>query len=138
VVAPEDAAQRAALRRVAGERPAEWTRTRPPREVMETLQAAGVPAGMMMRPADHERDPHLCARGIHRDIEQPGLGRVRLEDGPFRSRTMPPVRVGPAPQHGEHTREICATLLGLSEPEIAALLARGVLEVPETTEALAA
>src|SRR4051812_14890170 len=138
VIAPGDDAQRAALRRIAGEHPAEWTRTRPPREVMATLQAAGVPAGMMMRPDDHDRDPHLRARGIHREIDQPGLGRVRLEDGPFRSRTLPPVRIGPAPQHGEHTREICATLLGLSESEIAALLARGVLEVPATTEALAA
>ena len=138
VIAPVDDAQRAALRRIAGEHPAEWTRTRAPRDVMATLQAAGVPAGMMMRPDDHERDPHLRARGIHREIDQPGLGRVRLEAGPFRSRTLPPVRIGPAPRHGEHTREICATLLGLSEPEIAALLARGVLEVPETTEALAA
>jgi crotonobetainyl-CoA:carnitine CoA-transferase CaiB-like acyl-CoA transferase len=138
VIAPADEGQRSALRRVAGERPAEWTRTRPPREVMETLQAAGVPAGMMMRPDDHEQDPHLGARGVHRDVHQPGLGRVRLEDGPFRSRTLPPVRLGPAPQHGEHTREICATLLGLSEPEIEALLARGVLEGPTTTGALAA
>ena len=63
---------------------------------------------------------------------------MRLENGPFRSRTLPPVRLGPAPQHGEHTREICATLLGLSEPEIEALLARGVLEGPPTTDALAA
>src|SRR4051794_40635656 len=138
VIAPADDPQRAALRRVAGERLAEWTRTRPPREVMETLQAAGVPAGMMMRPADHERDPHLCARGGHRDIFQPGLGPVRLEDAPFRSRTQPPIHIGPAPQHGEHTREICFTLLGLAEPEIAALLARGVLEAPAATGALAA
>ena len=36
VIAPADDAQRSALRRVAGERPAEWTRARPPREVMET------------------------------------------------------------------------------------------------------
>src|SRR3954453_24216849 len=105
---------------------------------MTTAQGAGGAAGMMMRPDDHDRDPHLRARGIHREIDQPGLGRVRLEDGPFRSRTLPPLRITPAPQHGEHTREICVTLLVLSEAEIPALLARGVLEVPETTEALAA
>ena len=98
--------------------------------VMERLQAAGVPAAMMMRPDDHERDPHLRSRGVHRELHQPGLGRVRLEDGPFRSRHIPPVRVTPAPQHGEHTREICATVLGLPEPEIEALLAAGVLEEP--------
>ena len=107
---------------------------------MERLQAAGVPAAMMMRPDDHEHDPHLRSRGIHRELHQPGLGRVRLEDGPFRSRHIRPVRVTPAPQHGEHTREICASVLGLSQPEIDALLAAGVLEEPvvEATGALAA
>jgi crotonobetainyl-CoA:carnitine CoA-transferase CaiB-like acyl-CoA transferase len=104
---------------------------------MERLQAAGVPAAMMMRPDDHERDPHLCARGVHRELDQPGLGRVRLEDGPFRSWHVPPVRVTPAPQHGEHTREICATVLGLSPPEIETLFAAGVLEEP-TPMAIAA
>ena len=132
--------QRRALRRVVGDASAdlaEWTRTLPPRAVMERLQAAGVPAAMMMRPDDHERDPHLRARGVHRELDQPGLGRVRLEDGPFRSRHVPPVRVTPAPQHGEHTREICATVLGLSPPEIETLFAAGVLEEP-TPMAIAA
>jgi crotonobetainyl-CoA:carnitine CoA-transferase CaiB-like acyl-CoA transferase len=102
---------------------------------MERLQAAGVPAAMMMRPDDHEQDPHLLARGVWRELHQPGLGGVRLEDGPFRSRSVAPVRVSPAPQHGEHTREICATVLGLPQPEIEALFAAGVLEEPLPTPA---
>ena len=131
VIAASTEEQRRALRRVAGDRePAEWARTLPPRALMERLQAAGVPAAMMMRPDDHERDPHLRSRGVHRELDQPGLGRVRLEDGPFRARHVPPVRVTPAPQHGEHTREICASVLGLSPLEIEALLATGVLEEP--------
>ena len=117
-----------------------WTRALEPRAVMERLQAAGVPAAMMMRPHDHEQDPHLESRGAYRELHQPGLGVVRLENGPFRARNIPPVRVTPAPQHGEHTREICATVLGLSEPEIEALFATGALEgpVPMPTGALAA
>jgi crotonobetainyl-CoA:carnitine CoA-transferase CaiB-like acyl-CoA transferase len=99
-----------------------------------------VPAAMMMRPDDHEHDRHLVSRGLHREMHQPGLGIVRLENGPFRSRSIPPVRVSPAPQHGEHTREICATLLGLPQPEVEALIAAGVLEEPPpaATGALAA
>ena len=75
------------------------------------------------------------SRGVWREMHQPGLGVVRLENGPFRSRSIPPVRVSPAPQHGEHTREICATVLGLSQPEIEALFAAGVLEEPLPTSA---
>jgi crotonobetainyl-CoA:carnitine CoA-transferase CaiB-like acyl-CoA transferase len=95
---------------------------------MQTLQAAGIPAAMMMRPDDHDHDPHLRSRGIGRELDQPGLGVVRVEDGPFRSRAVPPVRVTPAPLHGEHTREICMNVLGLTEPEVEELLAAGVLE----------
>jgi crotonobetainyl-CoA:carnitine CoA-transferase CaiB-like acyl-CoA transferase len=118
----------------------EWTRKLAPRTVMERLQVAGVPAAMMMRPDDHEHDRHLVSRGLHREMHQPGLGAVRLENGPFRSRRVPPIRVSPAPQHGEHTREICAKVLGLPEPEIEALFAAGVLEEPPpaATGALAA
>ena len=108
-----------------------WSSSVPiPRAVMERLQAAGVPAAMMMRPDDHEADPHLRARGIGTELDQPGLGVVRMEQGPFRSRAIPPVRITPAPEHGEHTREICATVLGLEEREIDALFAAGVLEEP--------
>ncbi len=144
VITVRDDAQWRALCRVAGwaeasatvdrelldGRLSAWTRTLPPRAVMERLQAAGVPAAMMMRPGDHETDPHLCARGISTELDQPGLGVVRMEQGPFRSRAIPPVRLSPAPQHGAHTREICADLLGLEEPEIDALFAAGVLEEP--------
>ena len=123
-------AERIANRELLDRHLAEWTRALPPRAVMERLQAAGVPAAMMMRPDDHEHDPHLLSRGVWREMHQPGLGVVRMENGPFRSRSIPPIRVSPAPQHGEHTREICATVLGLSQPEIEALFAAGVLEEP--------
>ena len=124
------AADRIANRELLDRDLSAWTRTLSPRAVMERLQAAGVPAAMMMRPDDHEADPHLRARGIETELDQPGLGVVRMEQGPFRSRAIPPVRISPAPQHGEHTREICATLLDLTEPEIDALFAAGVLEEP--------
>jgi crotonobetainyl-CoA:carnitine CoA-transferase CaiB-like acyl-CoA transferase len=134
------AAERVANRDVLDRHLSEWTRTLPPRAVMERLQTAGVPAAMMMRPDDQEHDPHLRTRGVYREMHQPGLGLLRLENGPFRSRSVPPVRVAPAPQHGEHTREICASALGLSQPEIDALIAAGVLEEPavKATGALAA
>jgi crotonobetainyl-CoA:carnitine CoA-transferase CaiB-like acyl-CoA transferase len=124
----DTAAERVANRDALDRRVAEWTSRLLPREVMESLQAAGVPAAMMMRPDDHEADPHLQARGAYREMDQPGLGVVRMEDGPFRSGAIPPVRMTPAPQHGEHTREICSTVLGLSEAEIEELFAAGVLE----------
>jgi crotonobetainyl-CoA:carnitine CoA-transferase CaiB-like acyl-CoA transferase len=124
------ASARVANRQLLDRHLTDWTRTLAPRAVMERLQAAGVPAGMMMRPEDHEHDPHLLSRGVQREVDQPGVGRLRMEGGPFRARAIPPVRITPAPLHGEHTREICASLLGLTESEIEELFAAGVLEEP--------
>jgi len=114
---------------------AEWTSTQDPRGLMERLQAAGIAAGWMMRPPnDHADDPHFVERGLYRTLEQPGLGPILMEDGPFRSRGVLPVRVEPAPLHGQHTREICARVLGMGADEIEALVAAGVLEEPTADE----
>ena len=43
---------------------------------------------------------------------------------------LPERMVGPAPQLGEHTRDVARELLGLSEADIEALIAEGVLEDP--------
>jgi crotonobetainyl-CoA:carnitine CoA-transferase CaiB-like acyl-CoA transferase len=130
--APELAASagRIARRGTVDARLAEWTETLPPRELMERLQAAGVPAGMMMRPSDQEVDPHLVAREFWREVEQPAVGSIPMENSPFRSRMIPSVRIAPAAFHGEHTRELCASLLDMDEAEIDGLFESGVLEEP--------
>jgi crotonobetainyl-CoA:carnitine CoA-transferase CaiB-like acyl-CoA transferase len=120
---------RIANRQELDARVAAWTAGRGPRELMEKLQAAGVPAAMMMRPpGDHEEDPHLQARSIYREIEQPGLGTVRMDDGPFRARGLAPISIGPAPYSGEHTRELCLELLGMTDAEVDALVVVGALQ----------
>ena len=103
---------------------------------MERLQAAGVPAAMMMRPDDHEHDPHLrVARRLRARCTSPAWASCGWRTARSARGAIPPIRVSPAPQHGEHTREICATVLGLSQPEIEALFAAGVLEEPLPTPA---
>jgi crotonobetainyl-CoA:carnitine CoA-transferase CaiB-like acyl-CoA transferase len=117
---------------------ARWTATVPPHELMERFQAAGVPAGMMMRVADHESDPHLLAREFWRPVDQPTIGTIPMEGSPFRSRMIPSIDLRPAAFHGEHTRELCSTLLGMDEAEIDALFEAGVLEEPLPEHQLAA
>ena len=107
-----------------------WTRTLPPREVTATLQAAGVPAGFMQRPAEFEHDLQLQARDFLRVLEQPGLEPRTVDNAPFRSQRIPAPADIPAPEPGEHTREICIGLLGLTTDEVDRLIASGVLEEP--------
>lgn len=109
----------------------EWTQARSPLEVMTTLQSVCVAAAAMLRPSDLLVDPHLMARNTFAELHQPQLGPLPAERSPATFSTIadPPLR--PAPRQGEHTREIAAELLGLSQSEIEKVIDRGVLEVPE-------
>jgi crotonobetainyl-CoA:carnitine CoA-transferase CaiB-like acyl-CoA transferase len=109
-----------------------WTSALPPREAMALLQAGGVPAGMMQRVGEYLDDPQLTARGFLREMRQPQIGHpLHAEGGPARFRRIADPELRPAPLAGEHTRLVCAKILGLSETEIEALLRSGALEEAE-------
>jgi crotonobetainyl-CoA:carnitine CoA-transferase CaiB-like acyl-CoA transferase len=122
---------RVAQRREIDAQLSSWTRARAPREIAAALQRAGVPAGFMQRPEEYEDDPQFQARDFLRMFEQPGLGPRPVEHAPFRSESIPPPENRPAPEPGEHTREICAELLGLDDGAVDELLAAGAIEEPQ-------
>ena len=113
---------------------AQWTRRHSPRAVTEILQAAGVPAGFMQRGEEYERDPQLLSREFFAAFEQPGLEPRTIERAPFHSQRIPDPQPAPAPELGEHTREVCSELLGMGEDQIERLIAAGALEEPAYPE----
>ena len=70
--------------------------------------------------------------GFPVEIAQPVLGPIVLEGPSWHADAMHPAIIGPAPRIGEHTRAVCAELLGLDEATIDALFASGVLETTTT------
>lgn len=104
-----------------------WTSERTPREVMETCQVHGIPAGLVANGEDVANDPNLVCRGffvdtnhpVQRGLMLPGLA-VHLD------RTSGSVRT-PAPLLGQHTREVLGRILGMGDEEIDALEAEGAL-----------
>ena len=111
-----------------------WTRAHSPAEVMAVLQAAGVPAGAMLRLPELLTDPQLTDREAFTTIEHdllpqplPAVRRI----GRFSRLTEPPLRQ--APLAGQQTHDICRTALGMADDEIAALVDAGVLQ-PSTTD----
>lgn len=106
----------------------EWTSTRTAEEVMETLQAAGVPAGVVQNGRDVlENDPHLKERGYYVYLDHPEAGRTAYDGPGFRLSRAPGVLRSPAPCLGEHNEQVCKGILGLSDEEIAQLLIDEVL-----------
>jgi crotonobetainyl-CoA:carnitine CoA-transferase CaiB-like acyl-CoA transferase len=123
-----DAAGRRAAARELDERVGAWTREQMAEEVMHALQSRGVPAGVVAHPAHQLRDPHLAERGYYRVLDQTALGAISVEGVGFRGTRLPEPRLASAPLLGEHTRPICREQIGMSDHEIDALLAAGVLE----------
>ena len=105
-----------------------WTRTRPPLQVAEALQSAGIPAGQMNRPPDVLEDPQLRARKLFADMTHPLFDHpLPAETGPAPFRHIPPAPQRPAPLPGQDTREICHKILGMSSEETERLINDGVL-----------
>ena len=117
--ADQDAIERALARAIAGHDAF---------ELMGRLQQRGIPAGVMQTAADViDRDPQLAHRQHWLKLPHAEMGDALHNAQPFKFAS---VAVGPlsaAPRLGEHTEEICRTLLGLSAGEIAELAQDGVL-----------
>ena len=93
------------------------------------LQAAGVPAGAMLRLPDLLTDPHLAARESFRTMSHALLsGPVPANARAARFAGIPDPPLRPAPVPGEHTRQIARGLLHLSDSEIDRLVHDGVLQ----------
>ncbi|MFF4796167.1 CaiB/BaiF CoA transferase family protein [Streptomyces sp. NPDC001276] len=105
-----------------------WTSNLDPRAVQHLLQAAAIPAGAMARVTELEDDPHLSARKYLKKLRQPGFGPLTVQNAPFFSERMDPPRQVPAPEFGEHTREVLTEVLGLAPDEVQRLIEEGAAE----------
>ncbi|MEH3035909.1 MAG: CoA transferase [Sphingomonas adhaesiva] len=131
VVTARDDADRAALARLIGDEPlADWTRARPAAEAASALQAAGVPAGHMLRVVELPDAPQFQALGTFRLVSHPLIDTpFKVEGAPARSR-LPEPGQHPAPRIGEDSDGVLADWLGLSRDDIEDLLSRRVIEAP--------
>ncbi|MFN8585815.1 MAG: CoA transferase [Dehalococcoidia bacterium] len=99
-----------------------WTRERDAREVMETLQVAGVPAAELTHQEELTEHPQLLERKYFQRITHPAAGTHQYPGpmGKFARNSLVPVR-GPAPTLGQHNRDVLCGILGLSDEEYRAL-----------------
>ncbi|MBB3748319.1 crotonobetainyl-CoA:carnitine CoA-transferase CaiB-like acyl-CoA transferase [Mycolicibacterium sp. BK634] len=134
VTAPGRWESRQALRDIV----AEYTSGRSPLEIATALQQLGVPAGPMNRGADVLGDPQVRHRQLYTEMVHPLLDwALPSETRPALYRHIAAADLRPAPRLGEHTREVCLRMLGLSDDEIDQLITDRVLHAaPATTATL--
>ncbi|MDM7999314.1 MAG: CoA transferase [Dehalococcoidia bacterium] len=104
----------------------QWTTRYSPEEVMQRMQTAGVPCGVVKNARDLLEDPQLEARGHFQLVNHPVVGSLPHAGWPAHLAETPAEYVR-APLLGEHTEYVCSKILGLSDDELARLIDAGVL-----------
>jgi CoA:oxalate CoA-transferase len=104
-----------------------WTLTRPKFELLATMQAAGVPSAVVRNVEEVIADDHLLQRGMLRHVDHPVLSDIVLPDSPINIATGRTVEPRLAPSLAEGNRRVYGGLLGMTEEELVALHAAGVI-----------
>jgi len=107
---------------------AEWTKNQDSRQLMRTLQDAGVPAGVVNDCRDLFEDPQLKHREHFQFLDHPEIGPYASDRSEFNLSKTPGSLDTPAPLIGEHTEYVLREVIGLSEDEYRSLKEDGVLE----------
>lgn len=107
---------------------AEWTRGWEADALMETLQQAGVPAGVVHDTRGLFEDPQLQHRGHYQYLDHAEIGRYASERSEFELSETPGKLERPAPMIGEHTEYVLKQFIGLSDAEYQSLQDDAVLE----------
>ena len=100
--------------------------TRTKQQWIDALEAAGVPCGPINTYAEVFENEQVRHRGLRVDIPHP-LGTVPTVASPMRFSATPVEYNMPPPRLGQHTLEVLNGILGLSDAEIDALGARGII-----------
>jgi crotonobetainyl-CoA:carnitine CoA-transferase CaiB-like acyl-CoA transferase len=110
-----------------------WTLKHTAQEVVELLQNAGVPAGVVQNAQELANDPHLLDRNFFIQIEHPSLGKTISDRSPIKfipdSPTDPysEVDLKSAPLLGEGNQYVYMDLLGLTEQEYTSYIQKGII-----------
>ena len=109
-----------------------WTQAQEPFGLQERLQAAGVPAGVCQTAQDRiERDPQLKHLNWLLPLEHTEIGTWPIKDVPFHFANGQVSQAGPteraAPCYAEDNEYVYKELLGLSQAEMDACKAEGVI-----------
>lgn len=106
---------------------AAWTVTLTKQQAFDLCRANAVPAGPVSTMPEVLADPHLADRGYYEDAEHPEVGAWAMHGWLWRTTDAGPCIVAPAPDLGSNNHEILGELLGVSDEEIDALAAGGII-----------
>ena len=105
----------------------EWTKGYTAEQVMTLLQEAGVPAGAVRTCEDLLNDPQLQHRKHFRVLDHPVIGPHSYHAPAYQLSGTPCELRRAAPCLGQDNEYVYREILGLSDDDIADMLAEGVI-----------
>ncbi|MCG3209226.1 MAG: Succinyl-CoA--L-malate CoA-transferase beta subunit [Anaerolineae bacterium] len=106
-----------------------WMADKTRAEVVDRLNAAGVPTGPVYSAGDVFADDHFRTRRMLVDVPDPEVGPTTFARTTPHLSAAPDIPTEPAPNLGQHTRSILTELLDYTDAKIDALVAAGVVAV---------
>ena len=105
----------------------EWTKDYTAEQAMAALQAAGVPAGVILTSEDLFKDAQFKHRQHYRLLPHKVIGPHHYQAPAYKLSKTPAHIWRPGPCMGEDNEYVYKELLGFSDSEVADLLAEGVI-----------
>ena len=106
----------------------EWTKAKDREEIVDLLNKNRIPSCPILNIKDISDDPHISkARKMVVNIEQPGLGTIKIQGNPIKMSETQPNPRGPAPELGQDTETILNNLLGINIDEYKRLIKSGAV-----------
>ena len=105
-----------------------WTINWTTKELVQRLQKANVPAGIVQNPQEVQEDIQLNHRHYFWQLQHPEIGKHYYEAPAFILSEAPAEFQMPAPCLGEHNKYVYTKILGLSDQEFFELSADGVFD----------
>ncbi len=106
---------------------ASWTATRSPQEVVDRLEAVGIPAQEVMSELRVLEDPHLDDRCWFQERSHPAIGTHRYIGHPWRAEGFALAWGRPVPSFGEDNEYVYKEVLGYSDAAYDDLVERGLI-----------
>jgi crotonobetainyl-CoA:carnitine CoA-transferase CaiB-like acyl-CoA transferase len=104
-----------------------WMATLTAESVVESLQQAGVPAGVVQNAEDLALDPQLIAYDFFTSLDHPVLGEIKTDTYPIAFKNYRHTPWKASPLLGEANQYVFGELLGMPEATIRSYIEQGII-----------
>lgn len=105
----------------------EWAKDKTRAEVVNAFLGADLPSAPVQNVAELMECPHLRARKMVQEFDDPNEGHLMLTGNPLKMSGVEEQVPAPAPLLGQHTDEVLRDILGVPDHELARLHEDGVV-----------